>query len=219
MAGDTAYRHWNSRWATAEGRADWLVPEPLVVEAAALSERPGIGTALDLGCGVGRHAVFLAEQGMAVTALDASEEGLRQTAAALRAAGLSGDTVLSPMTQLPFPAASFDLVVSWNVIYHGHPPEVEQAAGEIRRVLRPGGWFVGTMLSKNNARFGEGDEVAPDTFVISGSDDDKAHAHHYCDEAGLLRLFPRFTCHTLREQEHRKPGSIHWHVIAQSPQS
>jgi hypothetical protein len=61
---------------------------------------------------------------------------------------------------------------------------------EIWRVLKPGGLYQGTMLSKRDAQFGCGRPVAPDTF-IRGSDP-KAHPHYYCDLAGLAALFAGF---------------------------
>lgn len=215
MAHETAYDAWNRRWATAEGRADWLTPEPFVEQALTLLRERGVRNALDLGCGVGRHTVYLAQRGIATTGVDASEEALTHTGSALTAAGLPVDVRHALMSELPFSDGAFDLVLSWNVIYHGSGADVRRTLGEIRRVLRPGGLYLGTMLSKRNARFGVGEEVAPDTFVITGSDDDKAHAHFYCDQAALTQLLEGFALLKLDEAEHRKPGSYHWHLIAE----
>ena len=85
------------------------------------------------------------------------------------------------MTVLPYETDSFDYILSFNVIYHGDRQIVEAAIAEIRRVLRVGGVYQGTMLSKRNASFNLGEEVAPDTFVKPGADGDKAHPHFYCD--------------------------------------
>ena len=68
----TAIAAWDKRWATAEGRADWLQPDPDVVKLIPELDARGARTALDLGCGVGRHALFLAEHGFAVEAIDGS---------------------------------------------------------------------------------------------------------------------------------------------------
>jgi hypothetical protein len=66
----TAIDAWDKRWATEEGRADWLDPEPDVVALLPELKARGVRGALDLGCGVGRHALFLAEQGLMVEAID-----------------------------------------------------------------------------------------------------------------------------------------------------
>jgi hypothetical protein len=44
----TAVEAWEERWATPEGRADWLVPHP----AVAVLKARGTQHVLDLGCGV-----------------------------------------------------------------------------------------------------------------------------------------------------------------------
>lgn len=211
---DTAHLTWDQRWSTEAGRADWLTPEPDVQAAAERAYENGGRRALDLGCGVGRHALMLAEIGFETSALDASTAGLAELARAAGERGLSIDAREGLMTEVPFDAGSFDFVLSFNVIYHGAPDVVGQAIAEIHRVLRPGGAYQGTMLSKRNANFGVGDEVAPDTWVREGSDD-KDHPHFYCDAAELVRLFSGFELWSLEDRLHSKPGSWHWHMVAE----
>ena len=75
------------------------------------------------------------------------------------------------------------------------------------------GICTGTMLSKRDAQFGRGRPVAPDTF-IRGSDP-KAHLHYYCDLAGLAALFAGFELLSLTQEEQRRRGSWHWHILAE----
>src|SRR3546814_12114226 len=65
------------------------------------------------------------------------------------------------MTELPYADASFDYLLSFNVIYHGDGGVVARAIAEIQRVLKPGGLFHGTLLSKRNGRYGLGEALAP----------------------------------------------------------
>jgi tellurite methyltransferase len=56
----TAVEAWDKRWATSEGLADWLEPHPAAVAILPQLHARGAKRVLDLGCGVGRHALLLA---------------------------------------------------------------------------------------------------------------------------------------------------------------
>lgn len=209
----TAATEWDRRWQVEEGRADWLEPEAEVVAAAQACYGNGGRVALDIGCGVGRHALALAGLGFRVTGIDGSESGLAYAAQDARRRGLAVDLKAGSMLDLPMPDSSCDYVLAWNVIYHGDAAVVARCVAEIARVLKPGGVYQGTMLSKRNGNFGKGREVAPDTYVIDAVSD-KAHPHFYCDARTLVDVFERFELLSLADREHRMPGSFHWHLTA-----
>lgn len=174
----------------------------------------GARTALDLGCGVGRHSLFLAEAGLRVLAMDSSATGLevlRETAAARR---LTLELRQADADSLPFPESSFDFVLSWDVIYHGDLGDVGRRLAEIWRVLKPGGLFQGTMLPSRNSNHGVGRLVAPGTYVVEG-DEHHWQPHFYCDLATLVALFSGFEILRLTQHQKGKPGSWHWNVVAE----
>lgn len=114
-------------------------PNPRLVEQVA-----GLtpGTALDVGAGEGADAVWLAQQGWEVTALDVSEVALTRTTAHAVEAGV-GDRVTPVHHDLmlgdPLPG-SYDLVSAqfW------HPPAAERAehVTRIGAAVRPGGTLL-----------------------------------------------------------------------------
>jgi len=210
----TAYQAWDKRWATEAGRADWIVPEPFVNVRLPVLEQRGVRRVLDLGCGVGRHALALAEAGFDVCALDASPTGLVQGHQEARRRGLSIQWQEGLMHPLNWEDGSFDAVLSWNVIYHGTRDDTATVLREIRRMLRPQGLFVGSLLSKRDVRFGRGREISPDTYVIDG-EEEKDHAHFYVDAAGVAGLLGDFHLLDLEQREQRTPGSWHWHLLAE----
>ena len=211
----TAHESWDSRWDRQEALGEWLTPDPHVLRFAKRRRDAGAETALDLGCGVGRHSLALARLGYVTTAFDASLAGLEYTKKAAAEEGLALIFERGDMTALTFPEGSFDYVLALNVIYHGDAAVVRQTLAQVRRVLKPGGFYQGTMLSKRNARFGEGEEVAPDTFVKPGAGGDKDHPHFYCDAAGLVGLFEGFEILSLEDVEQKGPGTWHWYVTAE----
>ena len=95
--------------------------------------------ALDLGCGTGRHALWLAAHGAAVTAVDFSEGML---AAARRKPGAEAIRFLvhDLTTPLPLSDGVFDVVVSGLLLEH--LPDLGGFFREARRVLRAGGRAV-----------------------------------------------------------------------------
>lgn len=215
MATDTAHQAWDDAWATPSGRAAWETPAPQVVRALTAARLAGADTALDLGCGVGRHALAMAQLGFDTTAVDASANGLDVLAGRAAADGLIVDTHQAMMNALPFGDGAFDFVLSWNVIYHGDPDIVKQTIAEMARLTRPGGQIYLTMLSKRRDDFGLGVEVAPNTFIQPDAPGDKSHPHFFCNAAELLALFPQFEALSLVDNEGEKPGEWHFEFLAQ----
>jgi tellurite methyltransferase len=210
----TAVEAWDKRWQTPEGRAGWTAPDPAVLGLIPELKARGARSALDLGCGVGRHALYLAAEGFSVEAIDGSAAGIAVARAAAEAKGLSLGLRQGAIDELPFADGAFDFVLSWNVIYHGTLGDVGRRLAEIWRVLKPGGLYQGTMLSTRNANYGEGRAVAPDTFVIDGAEE-KSHAHYYCDAARLVALFAGFELLSLNQDAQGKPGAWHWQIVAE----
>ena len=128
-------RRWDERFARGEELHGYAPSPPL--PAAVEGAPPGL--ALDLACGAGRHALFLAEKGWRVQALDGSREGLARLSREARARGVE-QRIEARAADLEAPEfalepSSFDLICDF---YFLHRPLFEQ----IHRALRPGGRFV-----------------------------------------------------------------------------
>jgi ubiquinone/menaquinone biosynthesis C-methylase UbiE len=107
--------------------------------AAGLALHPG-SQVLDLGCGIGGAARYLAaEFGCKVTGIDLTYEYCRAAAVLGRITGLSNRTAFlqGDATCLPFGDATFDCV--WTVHTAMNIPDKKKLYGEIHRVLKPGG--------------------------------------------------------------------------------
>jgi SAM-dependent methyltransferase len=91
---------------------------------------------LDAGCGTGGMIPHLQSYG-SVVGMDLSGEDL-----AFARRRRKGHLVRSSVPRLPFTSGSFDLVTSFDVIYHQAVADDELALAEMARVLRPGGTLL-----------------------------------------------------------------------------
>jgi malonyl-CoA O-methyltransferase len=135
----------------------------------------GLGV-LDLGCGTGRHALWLAGAGATVTAVDFSE-GMLARARRKPGAGAIRFVVHDIQTRLPFEDGPFDRVLSGLVLEHIR--DLDPFFAEVRRVLRPGGRALLTamhpamFLRGAQARFTDpdtGEKVQPGSYPHQISD-------------------------------------------------
>jgi malonyl-CoA O-methyltransferase len=110
--------------------------EPLVREA--VGEVRGLSV-LDLGCGTGRHSVWLSAAGATVTALDFSAGMLSQARLKPEVVGVRF-VVHDLLRPLPLASGSFDALVSGLVVEH--LSNLGAFFAEARRVLRPDGRAV-----------------------------------------------------------------------------
>jgi SAM-dependent methyltransferase len=88
---------------------------------------------LDAGCGTGGNARFLRRYGR-VVGIDLAAEALD-----LGGERLPGVLARASVLDIPFADARFDLVTSFDVLYHRAVPDERRALRETARVLRPGG--------------------------------------------------------------------------------
>lgn len=105
---------------------------------AALGDAAG-KSILDLGCGHGMASIVLARRGARVTGLDLSAGYLAEAAARAQVNGVSLSLVSADAERTPFADASFDAVWANAVVHH---LDIERAAREIARLLKPGGRAV-----------------------------------------------------------------------------
>jgi SAM-dependent methyltransferase len=106
---------------------------------------PPTGLHLECAAGVGSLTASLASEGRTVVAADASLRSLCHLRSAAQAAGVTGETlpVVADITRLPFADESFASATSAETLEHIE--DHSGAARELGRVLRPGGWLVGTV--------------------------------------------------------------------------
>jgi SAM-dependent methyltransferase len=180
-------------------------------------------TVYDLGCGVGRHTVFLAQQGFNVTASDISSSAIENTRANLQQADVDARLHQLDMTEWPFDNGQFDTVIAFNVIYHANRSEIETILAQVKRVLRPQGLLFITFKSVLDSECGQGNQLATFTWAPT-SGVEKGIPHYYVDETEAKRLLQDFE---LVSMVHKQEIAVaenggrqraHWLIRAKKPQ-
>jgi SAM-dependent methyltransferase len=92
---------------------------------------------LDVACGTGNAALIAARRYCEVTAIDFVPALIERAKTRAKAEGMDVDFRVEDAPALPFPDATFDVVVSSIGVMFA--PDQEKAAGELLRVCRPGG--------------------------------------------------------------------------------
>jgi SAM-dependent methyltransferase len=142
-------------------------PDHRLVELVAEYEEPGAVRVLDLGCAGGRNAIFLAERGFDVAALDAARAMVERTreglAPILGEAEAERRARLGRMDDLSrWDDGWFQLVVALGVHHNaGSRAEWERAADETARVLAPGGRLLLNQFTPEVDLTGEGVRAVP----------------------------------------------------------
>ena len=123
-------RDWDAHYSDAANAA--LPPADLLVEVA---EMLPIGCALDLACGAGRNAIYLAELGWTVTAVDSSRVAISRLRE--RASGIRVDARVADLERREFAIErhGYDLICDFYYLQR-------DLFADIREGVRPGGMVV-----------------------------------------------------------------------------
>jgi len=128
---------WEQRYRSTDPSDGAAAPAPLVIETASPLEP---GAMLDLACGTGRHAIWFAERGWSVTAVDGSpaaidilrrRAGARHSTLAARVADLEKhEFVIGP--------AAWDLILIWLYLQR-------DIIDPAKRGVKPGGVLIASV--------------------------------------------------------------------------
>lgn len=124
------------------------------------------GPVIDLGCGEGRNAVFLAEQGYEVTAVDQSAAGLQKAQRLAAERGVSITTVQADLAKLAIEPGHWSGIVS---IFCHLPPELRRSLyASVVRGLRPGGVLLVEAYTPAQVGRGTGGPSDPEWMLSLG---------------------------------------------------
>jgi SAM-dependent methyltransferase len=170
---------WNRRYGERE--LLWTAEPNRFVVAETADLAPG--AALDLACGEGRNAVWLAERGWRVTGVDFSDVAIAKARALAEGRGVEGEWVVADLVGYRPEPGAFDLVL---LLYFQVPEDerrlIVRAAAD---AVAPGGTFLLVAHDRRNLESGYGgpqypevlytpEEVVADLAGVDGIDVERA---------------------------------------------
>jgi SAM-dependent methyltransferase len=183
------------------GKEGNVIPElPQLAELFASND---VSRILDLGCGTGRHSIFLAKRGFKVFGFDQSDKAIMRAKELLEKEKLGANLKVWNMTDFPYPYEDefFSAVISTKVIHHTTKENINKIACEISRITKDGGYlFLEVPTGEKLKNVWTYESVEKGTVVFCEGDE-KGILHHYFTEEELLASFPNYDTVDLHTRE------------------
>ena len=110
---------------------------------------------IDMGCGAGNYAIYLANVGFDVTGVDIAPSAIALAQANAKEKGVAcrfvAADVLGSLAEI---AETFDFAYDWSLLHHVFPDKREQYVETVHRLLVPGGKYLSVCFSERTAGFG-----------------------------------------------------------------
>jgi SAM-dependent methyltransferase len=206
-------------WSQVD-KSRWTKPSDEFLPVALRWKELGKHTILDIGCGRGRHSLFLAEMGFDVTATDISPQGIEQLEKEAKLRKLDGKikTLVCDMLELPFENDSFDCILGFLSITHTDYPGLKKLISKIYSMLKKSGRLYVTFNSKNSPAFLEKSNVKIDGYTIIKTEGlEKDIPHTYLDYEDVIKLLANFSVLKIQQiyDYYENRTSIHYFVEAE----
>jgi len=160
---------------------------------------------LDLGCGAGNNAKFLAESGFDFYGIDGSESALSFCQNIFKKNNLRGNFLLGDFLNLPYNNNFFDLIIDRESLYANRYQDIEKIIRQVYEKLKPGGYFISFAFafSHPDKKFGKKLEINTYEDFTEGSFYKTGKAH-FTTVKEIVKLFSQFKIenikmHSLRE--------------------
>jgi ubiquinone/menaquinone biosynthesis C-methylase UbiE len=160
MTDKAEYERWQARFA-APDYVFGTAPSYFLAQCKPLL--PKSGTALAIADGEGRNSVWLAQQGLTVTATDFSSTAQAKARALAKARGVTVTFIEADMHTWPYPDAAFDVVADI-FTQISTPAERKVKWAGLRRALKPGGLLIVHGYTPKQLEYGTGGPKAVDNL-------------------------------------------------------
>lgn len=193
------------------GLAEWRDSQP----------RGGAQRFFDVGCGIGQHIIYFAENGFDVYGIDMTPAAVEFARHWARTQGIDDAERrirISPAQSIPFEDDAFDVVVARGVLDSMTRDLAQTACREVARVLRPGGYFYTDLIAR-----GRGSALGPGGETVNSPHEfGTVQTYYDWDSARALvgesfEVVEQYKVDYQYLDEHRNHSRLHFFLRPKSP--
>jgi SAM-dependent methyltransferase len=110
---------------------------------------------IDLGCGTGNYAIYLASRGFDVTGIDISPTAIKIAKEKAKKKGIRCNFLVADVLgDLCEVKETFDFAYEWELLHHIFPEQRMMYVKNVYKLLNPGGAYLSVCFSEKDSKFG-----------------------------------------------------------------
>ena len=182
--------YWESKWKSKKGSN----PNNFAKTAFPLMKNKGSETLLDIGCGDGRDSIYFAKKGLKVTAIDFSENAIKQLQNKLKLGSIENiHPICQDISNLKFPKNSFDTIYSHLSLQYFNDKATTKIFNRLYPILKNNGLIFIKCKSTDDALYGKGKKIEKNVYLLNN------HIRHFFDRDYMKKKLEKFKILNLRK--------------------
>lgn len=171
-------------------------PSPELIILKSKTELPRGATIIDVGCGTGRHSIYLANQNYNVIGVDSSENAINELRKKIiDFYQLNIEVFVGDFSKLNFNQDYFDAGIAWRIFHIGFENVRQRIVASFHRVLKPGSVAFLSMAAAQGAIFEERKRNCPkpkEYNTLEYISEGNLHTKHYFEKKELPQFLTGF---------------------------